>query len=431
MMRAPARPSPLSRKVLLRGRALAALAVLVAAVIVGRAVQLQLVEGERWAAAAEQQHQTRAELPARRGVIYDRNGVPLAANHEAYRISVAPRELRDPAAAALALKEGLGLRSEAVSEVVTGERRWVVLPGRYTADQRSRLTGVRGLYFERVFERYQPRGQAAREVVGVLDPYGEPLGGIEQQLDRILRGTPGYSILRRDPAGNARASISLPVVPPTEGADVHLTIDFGLQEIARDALIEAIESSGARGGDLLISDPRSGEILAAVSRREGRARNLSAFTDSYEPGSTIKPFTAAALLAEGIATPDDTVYAERGVWASGHGRIIRDVSTHDWLSLDDALRVSSNIATVKFAALLDRQTHYRYLRDFGFGSPTGVEFPSESAGRLARPARWSALTQASLAMGYELGVTPLQLVMAYGAPSPGSSPPAVRSSSCW
>jgi len=415
MVRRSTRPPPLSRRIVLRGRTLAVLAVLVAAVIVGRAVQLQLVEGERWAAAAEQQHETRTELPARRGVIYDRNGVPLAANHEAYRISVAPRELRDPAAAALALKEGLGLSSENLAEVVAGERRWVVLPGQYSADQRSRLTGVRGLYFERIFERYQPRGQAAREVVGALDPYGAPLGGIEQQFDRILRGTPGYSILRRDPAGNARASISLPVVPPTEGADVHLTIDFALQEIARDALMEAIESSGALGGDLLIVDPRSGEILAAVSRRQGRARNLSAFTDSFEPGSTIKPFTAAALLAEGIATPDDTVYAERGRWASGYGRVIRDISSHDWLSLDDALRISSNIATVKFAALLDRQTHYQYLRDFGFGSPTGIEFPSESAGRLARPATWSGLTQASLSMGYELGVTPLQLVMAYGA----------------
>src|SRR5690606_588523 len=220
--------------------------------------------------------------------------------------------------------------------------------------------------------------------------------------------------LRRDARGGAQPAMSLPVVPPTDGASVYLTIDFDLQEIADAALRDAMEQTGASGGDLLIGDPSTGELLAAVSRRGGRTRSLSAITEPYEPGSTLKPFLAATLLAENRATLSDSVFAEDGVWRDG-SRTFRDTSPREWLTLYEALEVSSNIALVKFAKRLTPGQQYAYLRDFGFGTSTGIQYPAESSGWLRKPGEWSRLSSGSLAIGYELTVTPLQMLAAYGA----------------
>jgi cell division protein FtsI (penicillin-binding protein 3) len=382
--------------------------------ILGRAVQLQVVEGERWARVAAEQQRARVPLPARRGGIFDRNGIPLALTHETFGAAVAPRELRDPKAVEAKLVSVLGLTRAEARRATDRARRWVVLPGRFTAEQRQRMGGMRGVHFERRLDRFYPQGDVGREVTGAVSADDRALGGIEQQFDQLLRGTPGHAVVRRDARGVSQPTAFLPVVPPTDGADVYLTLDFRLQEIADGALAAAVRSTGASGGDLLLADPRTGEMLAAVSKRPGRARSLAAITEPYEPGSTLKPFVVAALLAEGRASLDDVINTEMGIWQLGR-RTIRDSHRAERLTLRDALRVSSNIAVVKLVSRFSPAEQFRYLRDLGFGTPTGIEYPAESAGRLRRPAQWSALSPASLAMGYELSVTPLQLVMAYGA----------------
>src|SRR5690606_33818154 len=147
---------------------------------------------------------------------------------------------------------------------------WVVLRGRFTAEQRKKVGALRGVYFERQFERFYPQGDVAREVIGAVTADNRALGGIEQQLDEVLRGEPGYTVLRRNAAGDAVPALSLPVVPPRDGASVYLTIDLDLQEIADAALRDAMAATGAAGGDLVLADPHTGELLAAVSRRGGR-----------------------------------------------------------------------------------------------------------------------------------------------------------------
>lgn len=388
--------------------------VLAALVILARAAQLQVVEGERWAQRAEEQQRERLLLPAPRGVIYDRDGVPLAASREAYRVAVAPRELRDPTAAAARLREVLGLTAAEARRAVDGRRRWVVLPGRYDARVREKLDGIRGIYFERVTERYYPHGELALELLGRVSAEGRGVGGLELEFDSLLSGRPGAAVVRRDGRGVPIPGAMLSVAEPVPGHDLYLTIDYDLQEIAEDVLREAVRRSGAAGGELLLVDPRTGEILAAASRRARGQAGWRAATEPYEPGSTLKPFFVAALLAEGRARLDDRVYAEQGVYQHG-GRTVRDVHGYGWLTVREALRHSSNIVMVKLSERLDPGTQYRYLRDFGFGTPTGVTYPSESSGVLRRPRAWSRYSQASLAIGYEISVTPLQMAMAYGA----------------
>ncbi|HET7321716.1 MAG TPA: penicillin-binding transpeptidase domain-containing protein, partial [Longimicrobiaceae bacterium] len=313
------------------------------------------------------------------------------------------------------LRSVLGVSRALAARATDPDRRWVVIPGRFSVEQREKLGNHAGVYFERQLERFYPQGSVGRELIGVVTRDGRALGGVEQEFDDQLRGTPGYAIQRRDARGRNLPSLSLPVVPPKDGADVVLTIDFDLQEIADAALTRTIQSSGASGGDLLLLDPRTGDVLAAVSKRDGRAVSLGAITEPFEPGSVMKPIAAASLLAEHLATPRDSVFAENGRWVTPEGRVINDDEANGWLSLTDVLRVSSNIGISKFAARMTPGEQYQYLRAFGFGTPTGVEFPGESGGRLRKPANWSKLSQQSLAMGYEVAVTPLQLAAAYGA----------------
>ncbi|MBW3535765.1 MAG: PASTA domain-containing protein [Gemmatimonadetes bacterium] len=384
-----------------------------ACVLVARAVQLQVLEGAVWREAALQQHRTSEEVPAARGTIVDRDGVVLAVSRETYRVSVAPHEVRDRDALETLLVETLDLSPREARRVTDPGRRWIVVPGRFPPSVREPLSGVRGVHLERQLDRFYPHGELARGLLGtVLD--GEGVGGIEQAFDDLLRGTPGRQVLARDNVGTPIPGEILVVEPPAAGGEVHLTLDLDLQEIAHQALSEAVEKTGSRGGDLLVTDPSTGEILALVSMKDGRSDALAAINAPYEPGSTLKPFTVAALLGSGLASLEDSIDTGNGTWTVA-GRTLHDVRGYGAMTLADALRHSSNVGVAMAASVLDPGTHYEALRDFGFGMETGIELPGEVPGLLRRPERWSAQSPVSLAIGYEIAVTPLQMAMAYGA----------------
>jgi cell division protein FtsI (penicillin-binding protein 3) len=397
------------RRILLSGVLLTAL------LASGRAFQLGVLQGEAWLERALDQQGDTLSLPAPRGTIYDRDGLPLAASREVFSLAIAPREVRDADRLVALLREHLDIPKKQAAQYVDPRRRWVPLPMRVGPEVREALNGVQGVHFERVLMRFYPNGELGRELLGVVGRDGDAQGGIEFEQDTVLRGRPGLAVVRRDSRGRALPGAMLRAVEPTPGRDIYLSIDYDLQEIAEQALGDALERTHAAGGELLLTDPSTGEILAAVSRvREGRARNWRAVTEPYEPGSTLKPFTVAALLRLQRAALQDSVYAEEGAYEL-YGRTLRDVKPFAWMTLSDALRYSSNIAIAKLGGRLAAHEQYLALRDFGFGSPTGVAYPSESGGRLRRPAGWSKQSAASLAIGYEISVTPLQMAMAYGA----------------
>lgn len=403
----PPRPAPWRRRLILSGWMLAAVVLCV------RAGQIQLVQGATWRALAQDQHQTDKRVAAPRGTILDRDGTPLAVSRETYSVAVATDQLQDPDSVAVLLAEALHLSPSRARAVTHASRRWNPLPGRFGPATREQLAGVRGVYVERDLQRHHPHGDLARGVLGtVID--GEGRGGIEQAFDRLLRGREGREVVARDATGQPIPGETYLVEAPRAGGEVVLTLDLDLQEIAQQALEDAVTRTEARGGDVLITDPFTGEVLALVSMRDGRTAALSAINTPYEPGSTLKPFTVAALLANGLATLADTVDGEEGAWRV-EGRTLHDVTPRGKMSLGDALRVSSNIGVAKAALALTPGQQYENLRDFGFGVPTGIEIPGEVGGTLRRPDRWSRQSPASLAIGYEISVTPLQMAMAYGA----------------
>jgi len=382
------------------------------ALLAVRAAQVQLLEGRRWAEAAQAQRTERIVLPARRGTLSDRHGTPLALTQETYHVGVAPNELRDPARDGALIARQLGLTGRWQEAL---HKRYAYLAGPFSALEVRPLRSVRGVHLEPVVNRFYPAPELARATIGRVGDDGYGASGLEKTLDSLLAGRSGSAVVLKDRAGREYESPARVIAQPIAGHDVELTLDGELQEIAQRALDDALRRMDADGGDVVMLDPATGEVLAIASRqREGTARP-SAFIDTFEPGSVAKIFAAAALLALNRVRPGEHVSGEDGIYRLPGRPPITDEDPQPTLTLADAIRVSSNIAIVKFAARLRPAEQYRMLRDFGFGVLTGIEFPGEAAGRLRPPSEWTRPSAASLAIGYELSVTPIQVAAAYAA----------------
>ena len=405
------RPSPWRRRAVLAGWLVCSCAIAV------RAGQIQVVQANEWERIAREQQVGDQLLPAARGAIYDRNGQPLSVTRERVRVNIAPREVDDAETLQALLVETLGVSTSRAGRYVTTGR-WNVV-GLYAPAVRDRLEDVRGVHLDRVFERFHPhRGLASGVLGAVVDEDGR--GGIEQAFDDLLRGTEGLQVVARDNLGKPIPGEEIMVESPRSGGEVVLTLDTNLQEIAQSALLDAIEKHDAVGGDVLITDPFTGEILALFSTRDGHNGALSALNAPFEPGSTLKPFTVAGLLMHDLADMNDSVDVGNGRWEV-EGRVLTDTHTKGWLSVREALQESSNVGIAMVAQAMEPGLQYENLRDFGFGTRTGIDLPGEVPGTLRRPDRWTGQSRASLAIGYEIAVTPLQMAMAYGALANGGT----------
>lgn len=385
-----------------------------ALVVIGQAGRVQLLQGHTWRARAARQQLSPHETPAPRGEILDAAGLVLAQSREMVQLEIAPREVRPEDR--VALRRVLGrvkLRPEWVRRALDVKHPWVTLPGRYLTTDVAAATRLRGVYATTVSVRAYAMSEGTRRLVGRVDAQNNAVDGVELALDSILRGTSGTATLVRDVRGRTIESPNAPTIAARPGNTIVLTLNHALQEITEHALADAVSTMSADGGDIVVLDPQSGDVLALASRRQDvRSTAATALTEPFEPGSTLKPFIAAGLLARGRARESDVVNTGNGTLEL-EGRVIHDDHLVGQASLATVLQWSSNIGIVKFAQRLSPREEFEVLRDFGFGTATGVPYPSEANGVLREPARWSAQSPASLAMGYEISVTPLQLAAAY------------------
>ena len=387
---------------------------LFALAVVGRAAKVQLFDGARWAARARDQQVAASPLPAPRGVIRDASGEVLVESREMVRLRIAPREVRNRARLGkLMTRAGIG--ADWVSRATDSTNKWVEIPGLFLPTDVAMVTATRGVHPVPVLNRVAPPSEGLRRIIGRTADGGVAVDGVELALDSLLQGVAGSATLLKDSRGRRFASPSEDGTAARPGHSVTLTINAGLQDIAERALGDAVTKMGAQGGDIVILDPQSGAIRALSSRRaDPRATAATALTEPYEPGSTLKPFIAAALLERGRARVDEEMNTYGGKWTY-NGRTFEDDHKASSFTLADVIRFSSNIGIVQFAQRLTPREQYEVLRDAGFGAPTGATYPSESPGRLAPPKSWTQQSSASLAMGYEIMVTPLQLAAAYAA----------------
>lgn len=279
----------------------------------------------------------------------------------------------------------------------------------------NELVSLAGVHAETVMSREYVNAPGIRRIIGGVDQNGRASGGIELALDSLLRGDSALSAIPRDVRGRRLDNPDAWAGIPRSGGNVTLTINRDLQDICERALARAVDSLDAAGGDIVVVSPATGEVLAMASRRLGRtSMSVTAVTEPFEPGSTLKPFIAAALLDLKRARTDEVIDTHNGVMVL-NGRTITDVHKARQMPLSDVIRFSSNIGIVGFSGRLTPREKYETLRDLGFGASTGTPLPGESDGTLREPARWSQQSEASIVMGYELSVTPLQLAIAYAA----------------
>ena len=392
--------------------------------VVVRAGWLQLVQGRELAQRAERQRTAPRELEAQRGTVFDRNGVALVLSMPKFRVQLALNEVRDTSKLISYAVADLGVRRDSlVRSFRRGRPRYPYFYGPFTGSQVRRLRQLKGVHLETTYSRTYPQGRLASPIIGGLSPDGRRgAAGLERSLDSLLAGRPGLTTDLKDARVGQFESPGRLVREPVAGNDVVLTIDAELQAIAEYTLAKALRDFRADNGNVVFLDPRSGEVLALASLSgNGSAEGPSALTTPFEPGSTAKPFTAAALLTLARVTESESVSGENGVWKFPTGpratRTITDAHPDKGVfTLARAIQKSSNIAMAKFAFKLRYEEQYEMLRAFGFGAPTGVEFPSEATGSLVKPQHWRYGYEAqSMATGYRFSVTPLQLAAAYGA----------------
>ncbi|MEO7521264.1 MAG: penicillin-binding transpeptidase domain-containing protein [Gemmatimonas sp.] len=406
-----------------RGRAAVVHAslVLFALAIVGRAAQLQLVEGERWVQVARVQQVRESDVMPPRGRILDATGTVLVETREMMRLNISPRDLKkskehaDPRRTLRSGLEALNVSDSLVRRALDTTRKAVLLPGKYLPSDVERLRGVPGVFRESVLQRSISAPVGIQRVLGEVNSEDVPKGGIEQELDPVLRGIDGRDALFRDGRGRLTETPQLARTAARAGHTVTLTLNRSLQEIAERELGAVLRETGASGGDVVMINPRDGSVLALAGYRNGRpAITVTALTEPYEAGSVMKPFLVARLLDERRARPDEMINTENGAWAFAK-RTIRDEHKAPSMAVRDVIRFSSNIGVVKLAQRFTPQEQYEALRDFGFGVPTGVPYPAESRGVLYTPAKWLPQDRESMAMGYRVSATPLQIAVAYAA----------------
>ena len=410
----------------------------IAVVLVGRLFFLQIIDKSDLQAKNLSQVQVDRKLQSPRGTIYDRNGRPLAMSVVTKSLYADPKMIKQSPSEVAELIAPYVTMSKADIVKSLQEDTAFVWIDRMMEPEKSKAVAqliedknLEGLNFVEESKRYYPNGNLAAQVLGFVGTDDKGLDGLEMVLDDELKGGIQKELVATDRKGNAIFGSVLSKYLPDKGKSVTLTIDASIQFIAERALDKAMEDTGAKHASVIVMDPKTGEILAMANRptydpnhysqgSEEDFKNI-AVTNLYEPGSTFKPIIASAALAAG-KWKLDTVYNDKGAFAA-NGHIIRnwDGEGYGPVRLLDILKYSLNTGMAEIGTLTGADILSKYIRDYGFGSETGIELPGEGAGILYNPEDMSKLDVATMSIGQGIAVTPLQMVRAFGALANGGA----------
>ncbi len=424
-----------------RGRILAVLLLtgLGFSVVALRLVYLQVYQRSALTVRAERQQERLVKIAPKRGTIYDRRGRELAVSLDVDSVFGVPSEINNPRVLAQQLSRILREDPRALERRLAGDKHFVwisrkVAPGQ-TALVKELGSGEIGIRLES--RRFYPKKTLAGPVLGFTNVDNEGLEGLELTYDKTLRGVDGWVLAEKDAMGRTvfPGGPGFQYKLPKPGSDIILTIDEVIQHIAEKELDAALAGARAKGGVCIVMNPQTGEVLALSVRTAGNRQAFNpnepqhykpaewrnrAVTDAFEPGSIFKPFLVAAALEERVAHPLERIDCSAGRIQLAD-RVISDAHKNGVLTFTDVIAESSNVGTIKVALRLGKERFAKYLSAFGFGSKTGVDFPGEISGQLKDYRLWSGVSLGSIAIGQEIGVTPMQMAAAYCALANGGT----------
>jgi len=394
------------------------------AVLIGRALYLQVVRNDFLQQKGDARASRIIEISANRGVITDRRGEVLAVSTPVESVWASPPDLEASRAQLQHLASALQMDlSELKRRVRDDEREFVYLKRQLPPEEAAKVAalGVPGVFLQREYRRYYPSGDILAHVIGFTSVDNVGQEGIELAYQDHLAGRPGSRRVIKDRLGRIVEDVES-ISAPRPGQDMALAIDTKIQYLAYRELKEAVARHRARAGGIVVLDARTGEVLALAnvptynpnnrnSLSGPRARNR-ALTDVFEPGSTLKPFTAAAALESGAYRPDTVVQTAPGYMTIGRATI-RDAHPEGALSVAQVIQKSSNVGAAKIALSMPPERLWNVLRESGFGAPTEIGFPGEAGGKLRAPKSWRTIEHATMSYGHGISVTLLQLARAY------------------
>jgi cell division protein FtsI (penicillin-binding protein 3) len=398
-----------------------------AAALGARAVHLQVFNNEFLNQQADTRHLRTERISAHRGAITDRNGEPLAISTPVDSVWVNPKEFASAVDKVPALAGALDIDSQTLMRRITRapDKEFVFLKRHLSPDQADRVMSLKlpGINIQREYRRYYPSGEVTGHLVGFTSIDDEGQEGLELAFNHWLSGESGAKRVLKDRLGRSVENVAS-IKPPRPGKDLRSSIDLRLQYVSYRTLKAAIQQFRADAGTVVVLDIESGEVLAMVNQPAYNPNDRSqysaeryrnrAITDIFEPGSSIKPLIVAAALESGAYKPSSIVDTAPGYVVVGPKKI-EDTRNLGRISLTTVLSRSSNVGATKVALSLEPEQLWGTMTRFGLGELTASGFPGESAGLLTHYSHWQAISQATLAYGYGVSLTPLQLAQAYAA----------------
>ncbi len=400
---------------------------LVASSLVARAVYLQVLDKDFLNQQADTRHLRTESISAHRGTILDRNGEPLAISTPVDSIWVNPKEFAGAVDKIPQLAKALELKSDVLMRRITRsmDKEFLYLKRHLNPSVADSVMAMKlpGINVQREYRRYYPASEVTGHLVGFTNIDDEGQEGLELAMNYWLEGEPGAKRVLKDRLGRSIENVES-IRPPHHGKDLRTSIDLRLQYLAYRTLKAAVKSHNARSGSVVILDVKTGEVLAMVNQPTYNPNDRSQFvaeryrnraiTDIFEPGSSIKPLIVAAALESGQYRPSSVVDTAPGYVTVGAKRI-EDSRNLGRISLTTILARSSNVGVTKVAMDLQPDQLWDTMAHFGLGQMTSSGFPGESAGMLSHYSNWRPISQATIAYGYGVSVTPLQLAQAYSA----------------
>jgi len=392
--------------------------------LAGRALYLQGLNNDFLQQKGESRYSRVVEIGAHRGRITDRHGEPLAISAAVESVWASPADFSASAEQLRRLSRLIGVEADEISRRLSDTRReFVYLRRQLPPDEAARVVqlNIPGVFLQREYRRFYPAGEVTSHLVGMTDIDEKGQEGIELAFHDALVGKPGSRRVIKDRLGRIIEDVES-IRAPQQGRDLALSIDRKIQYLAYRELKAALEEHRAKAGGIVVLDARTGEILALVNLpaynpnnrgriETNRARNR-ALTDLFEPGSTLKPFTAALALEAGRVTPDTVIQTGNGRLTIG-AATINDAHPAGALTVAQIIQKSSNVGAAKLALDLPAQSMWDMFSRVGFGAPTRSGFPGEGSGRLRPYQHWRPIEQATMAYGHGIAVTLLQLARAY------------------